>query len=179
MRPGGHRQPGRARLVIALAAALGAGTLREHDDPLAAIHQHPALLRHFFPGLAALAAVYVDHVDGADCPAEKGDAQQLLLENIGQRVGGHAGKVKGFPGGLVLGTQNDAAHVICRGQVFLAVQAVLHPADDTRRLDHAAQPGHREPPPHLLVPEEQRGQYQGNALGDKRQYEPGKDQQGA
>ena len=70
-----------------------------------------------------------------------------------QRMGCEAGEEKRFPGRLVLGTQNRPAHIVCRRQVFLAVDTILHATDDAGNCDHTPEPGSGKPPPEFFVVE--------------------------
>ena len=88
---GGNRQPTGTRLVGPVRAARGAGALGEHDDPDSLVHQPGALGGHLVPGLGALAAIDMHHVQTPQRPAKERDRQQFPLENIGQRPGHNHG----------------------------------------------------------------------------------------
>src|SRR5262249_16545148 len=66
-----HCEAAGPALVGALRAARRACALWKHDDPHALGHQARALVGHLGPGLGALAAVDVDHVEPAHRPTEE------------------------------------------------------------------------------------------------------------
>jgi len=90
-------------------------------------------------------AVDMDHVQAADGPAEEGNAQQLLLEHIGQGARHDGRHQKGLVGGLVLAQQH---HALLRvgGQVLHALHAVLDAAEPARAVHAQLEPGARNRP---------------------------------